>query len=88
MYLGGRQWRNQSTNDTDLANYEKAHGWEDAKDDYVVLDGENSVGRIYKEHGEHRWFWSVTTLARVLGADRALSAFSCKKQAAPGWLCF
>jgi hypothetical protein len=29
-------------------------GLEDAKDDYVVLDGEKSVGRIYKEHGEVR----------------------------------
>jgi hypothetical protein len=24
-------------------------GWDDAKDDYAVLDGEKSVGRIYKE---------------------------------------
>jgi hypothetical protein len=31
----------------------KAHmGWEDAKDDYVVLDGERSGGRIYKDHSE------------------------------------
>jgi hypothetical protein len=30
----------------------KHMGWEDAKDDYVVLDGEKSVGRICKEtHG-------------------------------------
>jgi hypothetical protein len=28
----------------------------DAKDDYVVLEGDRSVGRIYKEHGEARWF--------------------------------
>jgi hypothetical protein len=33
----------------------------DAKDDYVVLEGDRSVGRIYKEHGEARWFWSVNT---------------------------
>jgi hypothetical protein len=71
-----------------LRTMKKHTGWEDAKDDYVIWDGGKSVGRIYREHSEHRWFWSVTTLARVLGADRALSAFSCKKQAAPGWLCF
>jgi hypothetical protein len=35
-------------------------GWEDAEDDYLVLDGEKSVGRIYKEHGE-AWLWSVNT---------------------------
>jgi hypothetical protein len=39
----------------------KHMGWEDAKDDYVVLDADRSVGRIYKEHGEARWFWSVNT---------------------------
>jgi hypothetical protein len=40
----------------------KSHmGWEDAKDDYVVLDGEKSVGRIYKEHSEAIWSWSVNT---------------------------
>jgi hypothetical protein len=40
----------------------KTHmGWEDAKDDYVVLDKEKSVGRIYKEQVEARWFWSVNT---------------------------
>jgi hypothetical protein len=31
----------------------KHMGWGDAKDDYVVLDGEKSVGRIYKEHSRH-----------------------------------
>jgi hypothetical protein len=37
-------------------------GWEEAKDDYIILDGDMSVGRIYKEvHGEARWFWSVNT---------------------------
>jgi hypothetical protein len=36
-------------------------GWEDAKDDYAVLDGEKSVGRIYKECGEAKWFCSVNT---------------------------
>jgi hypothetical protein len=44
-----------------LRTMKKHMGWEDAKDDYVVLDGERSVGRIYKEHGEARWFWSVNT---------------------------
>jgi hypothetical protein len=41
----------------------KTHmGWEDAKDDYVVLDGEKSVGRICKEtHGDARWCWSINT---------------------------
>jgi hypothetical protein len=24
-------------------------GWEDAKDDFVILDGEKSVGRIHKD---------------------------------------
>jgi hypothetical protein len=37
-------------------------GWDDAKDDYVILDGERSVGRIYKEiHGDARWCWSINT---------------------------
>jgi hypothetical protein len=27
----------------------------------VILDGDPSVGRIYKEHGEARWFWSLNT---------------------------
>jgi hypothetical protein len=44
-----------------LRTMKKHMGWEDAKDDYVVLDGERSVGRIYREHGEARWFWSVNT---------------------------
>jgi hypothetical protein len=40
----------------------KHMGWEDAKDDYVVLDGERSVGRIYKEvHGDIKWCWSINT---------------------------
>jgi hypothetical protein len=35
-----------------LRTMKKHMGWEDAKDDYVVLDGDRSVGRIYKEiHG-------------------------------------
>jgi hypothetical protein len=37
-------------------------GWEDAKDDYAVLDEEKSVGRIYKEHGEAKWFWQAGML--------------------------
>jgi hypothetical protein len=44
-----------------LSTMKKAHRWEDAKDDYVVLEGHRSVGRIYTEHGEARWFWSVNT---------------------------
>jgi hypothetical protein len=44
-----------------LRTMKKHMGWEDTKDDYAVLDGEKSVGRIYKEHGEGRWFWSVST---------------------------
>jgi hypothetical protein len=44
-----------------LRTMKKHMGWEDAKDDYAVLDGEKSVGRIYKEHSEARWFWSVNT---------------------------
>jgi hypothetical protein len=36
--------------------------WEDAKDDYVVLDGKKSIGRIYKEiHRDARWCWSINT---------------------------
>jgi hypothetical protein len=30
-----------------LRTMKKHIGWEDAKDDYVVLDGEKSAGRIY-----------------------------------------
>jgi hypothetical protein len=44
-----------------LRAMKKHMGWDDAKDDYVILDGERSVGRIYKEHGEARWSWSVNT---------------------------
>jgi hypothetical protein len=45
-----------------LKTMKKHTGWEDAKDDYVVLDGEKSVGRIYKEmHGDPRWCWSINT---------------------------
>jgi hypothetical protein len=44
-----------------LRTMRKHMGWEDAKDDYAVLDGEKSVGRIYKEHGEAKWLWSVNT---------------------------
>jgi hypothetical protein len=58
----GQQWRKESANDPDLENNEKAHGVEDAKNDYAVLDGEKSVGRIYKEvHGDPRWCWSINT---------------------------
>jgi hypothetical protein len=44
-----------------LRTMKKHVGRGDGKDDYVVLDGGNSGGRIYKEHGEARWFWSVNT---------------------------
>jgi hypothetical protein len=44
-----------------LRTMKKHMGWDDAKDDHVILDGEKSVGRIYKEHGEAKWFWSVNT---------------------------
>jgi hypothetical protein len=45
-----------------LRMMKKHMGWEDAKDDYAVLDDEKSVGRIYKEaHGDPRWCWSINT---------------------------
>jgi hypothetical protein len=45
-----------------LRTMKKHMGWDDAKDDYVVLDGEKRVGRIYKEmHGDPRWCWSINT---------------------------
>jgi hypothetical protein len=45
-----------------LRTMKKHMGWEDAKDDYVGLDGEKSVGRIYKEvHGDPRWCWFINT---------------------------
>lgn len=34
-------------------------GWDNAEDDYAVLDDDRSVGRIYRKHGEDRWLWSV-----------------------------
>jgi hypothetical protein len=34
-----------------LRTMKKHMGWDDAKDDYVVLDGDRPIGRIYKEHG-------------------------------------
>jgi hypothetical protein len=45
-----------------LRPMKKHMGWEDVKDDYVVLDREKSVGRTYKEiHGELEWQWSINT---------------------------
>jgi hypothetical protein len=40
-----------------LRTTNKYMGWEDAKDDYVVLEGEGSIGRIHKDdiHHDHRW---------------------------------
>jgi len=39
----------------------KHMGWEDAKDDFVILDGQKSVGRIQKDPTSPRWIWSVNT---------------------------
>jgi hypothetical protein len=55
-------------NDPDPESHEKAHGlvgapsdgWADAKDDYAVLEGEKSVGRIYKERAEAGGFGLLT----------------------------
>jgi hypothetical protein len=45
-----------------MKTMKKHMGWDDANDDYAVLDGEKTVGRIYKEtHGNSRWCWSVNT---------------------------
>jgi hypothetical protein len=44
-----------------LRTMKKHMSWEDAKDDYVVLDGETSVGRIQKDTTSPRWIWSVNT---------------------------
>jgi hypothetical protein len=44
-----------------LRSMKKHMGWEDANDDYAVLDDEKTVGRIYRERGEDRWLWSVNT---------------------------
>jgi hypothetical protein len=44
-----------------LRTMKKHMGWEDAKDDYVVLDSETSVGRIHKDTTSPRWIWSVNT---------------------------
>jgi hypothetical protein len=43
-----------------LRTMNKHLGWEDTKNDYVVLDRDQSVGRIYKEHNG-KWVWSVNT---------------------------
>jgi ubiquinone/menaquinone biosynthesis C-methylase UbiE len=56
----GRPWRNELM-PLILRTMKKHIGWEDAKDDYAVMDGETSVGRVYKEHGKAGWFWSVNT---------------------------
>lgn len=34
-------------------------GWDNAEDDYAVLDDDKSVGRIHRKDGEDRWLWSV-----------------------------
>jgi hypothetical protein len=58
-----------------LRTMKKHIGWDDAKDDYVVLDGEKRVGRIYKEmHGDPRWCWSINTSPFVPGTSTAQMA--------------
>jgi hypothetical protein len=48
----------------------KHMGWEDAKDDYVVLDGEKSVGRIYEEvHGDFRWCYQHESIPGTASAQ-------------------
>ena len=42
-----------------LRAIKKHMGWDNAEDDYAVLDDDKSVGRIYRKHGEDRWLWSV-----------------------------
>jgi hypothetical protein len=48
-----------------MNRHAKLMGWSTdwPPDDYVVIDGERSVGRIYKEaiHGELEWHWSINT---------------------------
>jgi hypothetical protein len=44
-----------------LRSMKKHLGSEDAKDDYVILDEETSVGRIHKDTTSPRWIWSVNT---------------------------
>jgi hypothetical protein len=44
-----------------LRTMKKHPGWDDAKDDYVILDGEKSVGRIHKDMTSPKWIWSVNT---------------------------
>jgi hypothetical protein len=44
-----------------LKTMKRHMGWEDAKDDYAILDGDKTVGRIYRERAEERWLWSVNT---------------------------
>jgi hypothetical protein len=40
----------------------KHMGWDDAKDDFVIVDDAgNSVGRIHKDPTSPRWIWSVNT---------------------------
>jgi hypothetical protein len=45
-----------------LRSMKKHMGWDDAKDDFVILDENGrSVGRIHKDTTSPRWIWSVNT---------------------------
>ena len=40
--------------------------WQDAVDDFSAMDGQETIGRIYKyENGpqKDRWFWTMTALS-------------------------
>jgi hypothetical protein len=40
-----------------LRTMNKHMGWEEAKDDYIVLDGNRSVGRVHKDTTSPRCIW-------------------------------
>jgi hypothetical protein len=44
-----------------LRTMKKHMGWDDAKDDFVILDAGNSIGRIHKDATSPSWIWSVNT---------------------------
>jgi hypothetical protein len=45
-----------------LRTMKKHMGWDDAKDDFAILDENGrSVGRIHKDTTSPRWIWSVNT---------------------------
>lgn len=42
--------------------------WPDAVDDFSAIDGQETIGRIYKyENGpqKDRWFWTMTALSET-----------------------